>query len=190
MVVLPWSYAGTESVSSVPSGVVDWVLLQLRSGSSASTATTVVAQRAAFLKSDGSIVDMDGTSPVSFSGVSFGNYYIVIEHRNHLAVISSSEVTLSTNTLTYDFTTGEDKAYTSGPTPMADLGGGKFGMFSGDGNSNGFVTASDNNSIWLPQFLVSAYGYNSGDYNLSGFVTASDNNQNWLVNNGKASQVP
>ena len=37
----PWNYSGTESVSSIPSNVVDWVLVELRSDE-----TTVVASRA------------------------------------------------------------------------------------------------------------------------------------------------
>ena len=34
----PWSYNGTESVSSLPSNlIVDWVLVELRTGTAAST---------------------------------------------------------------------------------------------------------------------------------------------------------
>ena len=66
--------------------IVDWVLVELRTGTAAGTK---VATRAAFLKSDGTIVDTDGTSPVQFTGLSAGNYYIVIRHRNHLAIMSA-----------------------------------------------------------------------------------------------------
>ena len=89
--VAPWNYGGTESVTGIPAGVVDWVLVQLRTGTdSAST----VATRAAFIKSDGTIVDVDGTSTVVFSGVASGSYYVVVRHRNHLAVMSADTVTL------------------------------------------------------------------------------------------------
>ena len=189
-------YGKGESVGSIPSpDIVDWVLVQLRTATeegNPETATVVEAERAAFLKKDGTIVDLDGTSPVSFTGISFGDYYIVVEHRNHLAVMSNTPVTLSDYTLTYDFTTAQNKAYTTGPNPMADLGDGNFGMFTGDGNANGSITASDNNSVWLPQFLAGEDGYKSGDYNLNGSVTASDNNSAWLINFllGADSQVP
>ncbi len=86
----PWNYPGTESVTSIPTGVVDWVLVELRSGLASGTK---VARKAALLKSDGTIVDLDGSSPVKFYGLSDGNYYVVIFHRNHLAVISSSAQT-------------------------------------------------------------------------------------------------
>lgn len=80
-------YAGTESVSSIPTDVVDWVLVELRSPS-----TTIVAQRAAFLKKDGTVVDTDGSSPVSFQDVLSGNYYVAIRHRNHLGIMTNTAV--------------------------------------------------------------------------------------------------
>ncbi len=83
-------YTGTETVGSIPAGVVDWVQLQLRSNT-----TTTVASRAAFVKSDGTVVDTDGASNVSFTGVTPGSYYIVVNHRNHLSVMSASTVALS-----------------------------------------------------------------------------------------------
>jgi hypothetical protein len=55
----PWDYSGMESVSEIPQGVVDWILVELRSLPGASSK---VASRAAFLKSDGSVVDLDGSS--------------------------------------------------------------------------------------------------------------------------------
>ena len=57
-----------------------------------------------------------------------GDYYIVIEHRNHLSVMSKNKVTLP-NVTVYDFTTAQDKAY--GTNPMADLGGGNLVCMSG-----------------------------------------------------------
>ncbi|MCB0744556.1 MAG: hypothetical protein KDC67_11675, partial [Ignavibacteriae bacterium] len=54
-----------------------------------------VATRAALLKSDGSIVDIDGNSAVSFNGITSGNYYVVVYHRNHLPIISSQPITFS-----------------------------------------------------------------------------------------------
>ena len=65
-----------------------------------------------FLKSDGTIVDTDGTSPVQFTGLSAGNYYIVIRHRNHLAIMSASAIPLSSSSALYDFTTAQSQAYT------------------------------------------------------------------------------
>ena len=63
MLILTVTYGYTAStVGSIPnSNIVDWVLVELRTGTAAETK---VAARAAFLKSDGTIVDIDGTSPI------------------------------------------------------------------------------------------------------------------------------
>ena len=59
------TYGYTAStVGSIPNAtIVDWVLVELRTGTAAGTK---VVTRAAFLKSDGTIVDIDGTSPGIF----------------------------------------------------------------------------------------------------------------------------
>ncbi len=57
--VAPFNYSGTENVSSIPgTDVVDWLLIELRDASSpgAATSGTMLAQKAAFLKADGSVV--------------------------------------------------------------------------------------------------------------------------------------
>ncbi len=96
--VSPWNYNGTESVTSIPSGVVDWVLVTLRkdidsNNPNPQTAIDVDTQ-AAFLKNDGYIVGLNGIDPINFN-VKEGKYYIVIKHRNHLSVMSSVPVQLT-----------------------------------------------------------------------------------------------
>ena len=55
-----------STVGSIPNtDIVDWVLIELRTETAAGTKK---GTRAGFLKSDGTIVDVDGTSPVSFTG--------------------------------------------------------------------------------------------------------------------------
>ncbi|MCB9206477.1 MAG: hypothetical protein H6611_04010 [Ignavibacteriales bacterium] len=87
----PWNFNGTELAQNIPNNIVDWVLVSLRSETSASSE---VAKRAGFLRNDGKIVDLDGTSPLAFV-VENGDYYVVVEHRNHLSVMSSSKITFS-----------------------------------------------------------------------------------------------
>ncbi|HEY0977987.1 MAG TPA: zinc-dependent metalloprotease family protein [Flavobacteriales bacterium] len=80
--------------------VVDWIRLELRS---ATTPTTVLATRQALLQRDGDIVDVDGTSAVSF-GVGGGNYHVAVRHRNHLGCMTSAAMSLSGTITTLDFT--------------------------------------------------------------------------------------
>ena len=178
----PWNYTGTESVTSIPVHIVDWVLVELRSSTEASS---TVATRAAFLKSDGSVVDLDGSSPVKFETAA-GEYYICIHHRNHLSIMSASTHSISSSSALYDFTASLDSAYTSGTAAMKDLGGGVYGMFSGDGNHSGIVTIADRNDAFL---LRDGVGYLDEDYNLSGIVTISDVNEAFL-NRDASTQVP
>jgi hypothetical protein len=139
----PWNYTGSESVTSVPSDVVDRVLVELRTGTSSGTK---VATRAAFLKSNGTIVDLDGSSRVTFTGKVAGNYFIVVRHRNHLAVMSANPVSLSASSSLYDFTTGLAEFYGG---DAADLGGGVYGMYAGDANTDGVINyALDAGPVW------------------------------------------
>lgn len=88
--MVPWNFVGTEFVNSLPSNIVDWVLVSLRLNTSEAS---TVAQRAGFLKTDGTVVDIDGISPLAFV-VDEGLYYVVVEHRNHLPVMSSTKVNI------------------------------------------------------------------------------------------------
>jgi hypothetical protein len=183
--VPPWNYAGTESVATVPAGVVDWVLLELRP---AADSTSTVARRAAFLTRSGIVVDLDGSSPVAFTGVTSGTFWIVARHRNHLGIMSSTTLPLSMTATDYDFRYSAGSAF--GFDPMRTLESGIFGMRSGDGNSDAGVDALDRNTVWRPQNgTVWTYG-KYGDFNLDGGIDALDLNLQWRPNNGTASQVP
>jgi hypothetical protein len=176
-----------RTVSVIPPDIVDWVLIELRSTPSGPS----VVSKSVFLNKNGNLVADDGLSQNIFLNVPPVSYYIVVKHRNHLAIMSVNAVELAGDTLMYDFTTGDGSQFYPGTGIGAkELATNVWGMIAGDGTANGSITASDNNTVWLPQFLAGEDGYKSGDYNLSGSVTASDNNLNWLINNGTDSQVP
>ena len=147
------------------------MLVQLRASTAASSA---VATRAAFLKSNGTIVDLDGSSPVDFIGISPGDYYIVIEHRNHLAVMSSAAVPLP-NSSVYDFTTSFTSTY--GTNPMYTLSDGKLGMWAGDVDGNGTIKYNGSGNDRLPILSrlgnvqsTTVNGYYNEDVNMNGQV--------------------
>lgn len=187
----PWNYSGTESVASgfytTHTNIVDWVLVELRSGTQAST---TVAQKAAFLLNNGNLVDLDGSSPLRFYGPLYGNYYVVIKHRNHLSIMSASTQLCDISNLTYDFTTSQNQAYNSSYLPMKELSNGSYGMYSGDANADGSVDAIDINLYWRPN-NGQPYNYSKGaDFNLDASIDALDLNSGWRPNNGKGTQVP
>jgi len=184
----PWNYAGTETVGSVPADVVDWILVELRTGTEASS---MVSQRACFVLNDGSVVDTDGISPLSFEDIMNGDYYVVIYHRNHLAIMSAATVALSSSEANaYDFSADINNAYTTGPAPMTEVSTDVFAMVSGDGNSDNGVDAIDQNTEWIPN-NGTPWNYNKkSDYNLDGGIDAIDYNLYWVSNNGRGTQVP
>ncbi|MFN0158707.1 MAG: invasin domain 3-containing protein [Bacteroidota bacterium] len=181
----PWNYAGSETVSGIPAGVVDWMLLEIRS---AIDSTTVMGRRAAFILSDGSIVDTSGSGPVRFENIMAGNYFVVLRHRNHLSVMTATPIALHGSSSLYDFSTGQSQTF--GTAAMRELETGVFGMRSGDGNANGSINATDRETVWRTQNGTTWSYVKSGDFNLDGGIDALDLNFHWRTNSGMVSQVP
>lgn len=161
----PWSYAGAEHSSSIPAVIVDWVLLELRSGT---TGSAKAGMRAAFLRSDGTVVDTDGSAPVQFPGIVSGNYYIVVRHRNHLAAMTATAAFLDDTSRTYDFTTSASASFGAG---VKGIAGGKFGLLAGDYSADGFIDVADFAGPDNDRFKG---GYRQADLNLDGIVDAGD----------------
>ncbi len=170
--VTPFFYTGNESVASIPANVVDWVLVELRS-----SVSTIVATRAAFIRQDGKIVDIDGVSPVKFGNAKNGNYYVAVRHRNHLGILTPTMLTLGIRVVSYDFTTAQTQAYNNGlyaNTPMKALGGGKFGMWAGNTVNNTQVRFfGGNNDSGLLVAQDGFVGYFNGDIDMNGIVSNS-----------------
>lgn len=188
--VSPWNYTGTESVLTVPADAVDWVLLELReTAGSASTATsaTMVARMACFLLSDGTISETDGISLPEFGITVNDDLYAVIWHRNHIGIMSANPLTESGGLYNYDFSTGAGMVY-GGNLGYKEIAPGIWGMFGGDGDSDGQVTNNDKNIVWETQSGLS--GYYNGDFNLDSQVSNIDKANVWRPNAGKGTQVP
>jgi hypothetical protein len=172
----------------IPGGAVDSINVEIRDSLAAAKAT----KRAfvpAWLLTDGTIRDFSDTtkSYVALAGAPPGNYYIVVSHRNHLAVMSSSAVALDAgpSPVAYDFSTGQGTAY--GLNPLRHVGT-RYAMPGGDGTKDGGVDAFDRNLVWRLQNGTN--GYLGGDFNLDGGVDALDLNLVWRPNNGSSTQVP
>jgi hypothetical protein len=185
--VAPWNYAGTENVESdgiVPDGVVDWVLVELRDAATPTAAlpATIISgwPKAFFLKSDGTIVDLDGISQPNIGNLTVANnLYVVIRHRNHLAIMSANGATLNAGVYSYDFTTGLDKAY-GGGSGYKQVSS-KFAMVSGDIDNDGNIFVSDFNN-WAVEFGTTN-GYMNSDIDMDGSTFVSDFNK-WAINFG------
>lgn len=186
--VSPWNYSGTESVSELPAGVVDWVLIELRDATDAASATpsTRIARQAAFVMSDGNIRSLDGTSPQQFDNLTIQHsLFAVVYHRNHLAIMSANPLTESGGFYSYDFTTGATQAFNNS---QKEITSGVWGMFAGDANADGAVNQSDITENWVNDAGNS--GYLNNDFNLDTQVDNKDKNDFAVQNTGTGSQLP
>lgn len=190
------NYNGGESVAAgfftstgATTDITDWVLLELRD---AATPATVIARRAAFVREDGLIVDLDGVSAVSFSGIAAGNYFIAIRHRNHLGIRSAAAQAVNSIAVApvlYDFSLGQAQAYQDATittnAAMAQSGS-AFMLWAGNVNQDAYVRAttqtipppvkpSDAAAILviLGGDSNATAGYTPGDVNLDGYTRAT-----------------
>jgi len=186
----PWNYDGTESVVSIPNpDIVDWVLIELRDTTDASLATpeTMIAQQAAFLLNNGKIVGMDGSSILSFYHSIIQSLFMVIHHRNHLAIMSANPLTETGGVYTYDFTTSIDQVYGEN-AGYKSIAPGIYGMAGGDADANGTVDITDK-IMW--GIYGGAKGYLPEDMNFDGEINNPDKDDIWILNtNTLSSQVP
>ncbi|MBS1511188.1 MAG: hypothetical protein JST86_10120 [Bacteroidetes bacterium] len=190
------NYNGGEAVATLPTGITDWVLVDLRD---ATTPTTIIATRAGLVKSDGTVTDIDGVSPVDFLGAAgSGNYYVGIRHRNHLAIRSSATIAATTTaSRSYDFTLSQSSAYQNvaitANAAMKDMGNGRFAMWGGNANSNSNVRylgpSNDQNFLLNTTLggntgLILSNTYSNADLNMNGTTRylGPSNDQNFLLN--------
>jgi hypothetical protein len=186
--ISPWNYSGSESVSVIPGKTVDWVLVELRDAPSAALATsgTVIARQAALLKNNGYILDLDGTQSLQFDQVINNQLFLVIWHRNHLAVMSAYPLVENGGVYSYNFSTAEDQAY-GDIDAHKEIAPGVYGMVGGDANRNGAVNSYDK-GFW--DLHVGKRGYLYYDFNLDGQVDNQDKNDVLIRNYGRQRQLP
>ena len=188
--IAPWNYTGTESVTSIPANVVDWVLVELRDAASPDVAlpSTELSgwPRAYFLKSDGSIVDLDGTSlPVIGSPAITNSLFVVIRHRNHIAIMSNTGLTEVAGSYSYNFSTAITQAY-GGNNGYKQIKTGVFGMVAGDVNADGNIFATDYTG-WVASFGNTSI-YLKADINMDGNVFTTDYTK-WVTNFGVTNPI-
>ena len=154
---------------TIPANAVDSVNIEIRNATTA-LGSTVRRFAPAWLMTDGTLRSFTN---IALSGVAFdapsGAYYVVVRHRNHLAVMSSATVSLTTSPASYNFTLAAGAAYGTGA--MKALAGARYGMFAADANGSGDVSILDRGA-WRTQ--NSQTGYLGADFNLSGDVSILD----------------
>ena len=166
-----------RTVDSIPSSIVDWVLVELKSNP---TAPADFA-KSVFLHKNGSLVLDDGITPISLFDIGNGNYYIVIKHRNTIETWSSTKQQFDSSILHYDFTNDSSKAYGFNMIKK----GTEWCIYTGDVNQDGLVDGSDMASVDNDNFnFVTGYVLTdfTGDQIVDGSdVAIADNNNSSFV---------
>lgn len=179
--ITPFNYTGTESVGSIPNAnIVDWVLVEHRKPASGLAAdalsATITGRKAGFLLNNGTMVDLDGVTPLSFNITKQGTSFIVIRHRNHLGVLSNAVPSNTAGTFTNDYSVLANSYKSGGAAsdPVILLSGGtKYGLWAGDANKSGVINATDISAVKLA-IASSSSGYLLTDVNLSNSINATD----------------
>ncbi len=117
-------------------GDVDDITVELRQYNTSTTEYDVVPNGSAVAR-----LHTDGTASAVFPPeLASGNYFIVINHRNHLQTYSHDPVTIASGTNSYSFASAANQAAGSN---MVLLANGQYGMFSGDITQDGYVDSFD-----------------------------------------------
>ncbi len=157
-----------RTVTQIPAGAVDWILVQLRSGDK----TTVVKDSALFIRQDGYVMDESANTCFALSCFAEGDYYVVLKQRNHLAAMSSIMLHFgSAATAVFDFTTSA--AQFAGGQGCSQLSNGQWGLCAGDITQDGRITTHDY-AAWFNQNRRLPAVYQSADLNLDGQVNIDD----------------
>jgi endonuclease/exonuclease/phosphatase family metal-dependent hydrolase len=104
-------------------------------------------------------------------------YFLVLKHRNAIETWSATGQMFTSNALAYDFTTGSNKAYGNNLT----LKNGKWCIYSGDVNQDGFVETTDLNLVFSDN-VNGVTGYVSTDLNGDMFTEIDDLNKVFINN--------
>ncbi len=184
----PFDHAGTVAENNFAGpyaiDIVDWVLVSLRTSPDP---TTEFKQAAGLLHADGTISFIE---PCILKTTDPGQVYILVEHRNHMGVMTQDPVMVSNGTLVWDFTT-QDSYKTITGFGSKQIGQGVYAMFAGDNDQLNDVISYDitglDKIIWTQQ-NGNFDQYMSSDYNMNGDTNGSDKIL-WDNNNGISSRV-
>ena len=166
-----------------PNAIVDWVLIELRD---VMDDTVVVASQAALLQRDGDVVGLvpgfGGILPPVTISVPEGDYFVVIQHRNHLGVRTASPISLSETCTSLDLTSDPNSVI--GNTNAVIGVNGVFAMIAGDVNGDGQVQTIDVNTTFP---LLGTSGYSDHDVDMNTQIQTLDINTIFL-NTGRGEQ--
>jgi len=176
-------YYGNEGNNvSYPPDVVDWVMVSLRK----EVDTLEIYRTVGLLRDNG---DVTFLQPIAGLVDVPESVYVVVEHRNHLGVMSHQKVPIMNRTITYDFTQ-QDSYTAAGGFGQLQAPIGVWHMIGSNGVHENEVAGEVNGQdigIWFNnngKFNI----YTSADYNMDGDTNGADKTL-WEQHNGKSNRV-
>ena len=187
----PFIHGGNEIIDPLEltesgnQAVVDWIVIELRSSSDPSN---IVSSQAGIILRNGEICNPQ-RKPLLFDDIPLGNYHVAVQHRNHLACMTSESMNLSSGDVLIDFTGTPQSVY--GTNARKQLAINIYGLWPGDANRDGLIryngAANDKNSILSQVGLSSAntviQSYDSNDVNMDGSIkyNGANNDKNMIL---------
>ncbi|MEO6132478.1 MAG: cadherin-like domain-containing protein, partial [Saprospiraceae bacterium] len=199
----PWNYFGSEGdgygdVSTNPGSVpypgdiTDWVFVSVREGDSA--VTSKIFECAGMLHSNGTVEIPSACGCVNLT--LSGPYYVVINHRNHLPIMSGSLYPVN-GVLTKDFSTQDSWIGELFPGVPFGIGqrqveAGVWAMLAGNGRTNPITEEYDLNSGDFTNWNISQnviLHYLGADHTMDADVNSVDNTI-WRINFNNVTLIP
>jgi len=185
----PWNYQGTEgdtwTDANYSTDMVDWVLLSFRTGI---LKTDEFAQLAGIVHQDGTISIPENCGLQAVQGVD--SMYIVLEHRNHIGIMTPTKVPIINGTVSFDFRVN-DTYRNSTSYGQKLLPTGEWVMFAGDCDQTdlpSYEIVGPDKAVWSVD--NGTFGvYIVTDLDMDGDVKGKDKGL-WAENNGVSSRVP
>ncbi len=177
----PYNYYGTESVAQLSADMVDWVLVEARTGTPNESvrSTVTIETHAGILLRNGQVVDVNG-QPIRFTKLSSADsYYFCVRHRNHLDVLTGQAIQAS-QYISYDFSAGSDRSF--GPNQTKQASDGRYVLHAGDYNQSGDIDNLDFD-VWKLSPAQNGV-YKTSDGNMDGVVQNTDFDT-WYFNQAK-----
>ncbi len=178
----PWNYCGTENIpnrANIDPTAVDWVLIEIKN-----SVGTTIQKRAALITKDAYLTSAAGiyspASPNQFFPILFdsittpGNYKVIVRHRNHLAIATDLDVTLTPGTVTYVVDLRNNvNVKASGQSLLGTINNvNVYGIRFGDVNSDGSIDSADRTIVGLSSEATNVYSKN--DVNLDSSIDSLD----------------
>jgi len=184
----PWNYSGTEGAAFTDADyrpdIVDWVLVSFRTGT---TKATEIKATAALLLEDGTVQFVEDCVLTTSAS---SPLYILVEHRNHIGIMSPNMVAISGRALVHDFRVADSyRDPTSFGQKQTDAN--TWMMYAADGSQTSDIISYDINGTDKSEWTIDngIFGqYLPTDFNMDGDITGEDKIL-WQANNGISSRV-